>query len=123
MKNLINIVFFMMMFVAGQVQATGYDTDYLEIQQIGCHQYNGECWVLLGPTYDSIDTINGEDVTCSSPDVRWNSLKTTNGRAMLAMLMSTWIAKQRVSLYISGCYRADDGNLRSTFGWINLKAP
>lgn len=114
MKTMLGLALIIMMLMMGQT-INAEETGYREVVAIGCHSYDGECYIsLAGDTF-------GSDYGCADTQARWNSLTTKNGRAILAMLTSAFIAGKYVDIYVDGCYERADGGIWPQLGWILVK--
>jgi hypothetical protein len=91
---------------------------YQRIIGLGCHAYDGECYVTLeGPAYGP--------KKCSATQARWNIHDTLNGRAILALLTSAKMSGEWVYIHSFDCFSdIYPGRPKvPRVGFINIKNP
>lgn len=70
------------------------------VLSVGCHQFNGTCFVSLdGPPI-------GASLGCggfSSNECRWDNADTAHGRRTYAPALAAFLAGRRVSVTVDGC--------------------
>lgn len=80
-----------------------------EILDMGCHLNDNTCYV----------TLSGEAVGpegCKAINVRWNESSTANGKNILALLTTAFVAEKNVKLRITdSCY-----GIYPTFDYITI---
>ncbi|MFW2013265.1 hypothetical protein [Acinetobacter bereziniae] len=106
----------MLLFVLMTISFTSFaaeDVSNRKIIDIGCHSVDGTCFVTL------TGTPFGANENCfytSTNEFRFES-STTNGKRTYASLLSAFLAKKTVDIYISGC--SSDG--RPTLMWFHIR--
>lgn len=75
------------------------DVSNRKIIDIGCHTWDDTCFVTVtGPSFGA----NENCLYTSTNEFRFSS-STTNGKRTYASLLSAFLAKKTVDIYISGC--------------------
>ncbi len=114
MKIFFSAVLTIVVLMIGQT-ANAEETGFREVLDIGCHSYDGECYISL------VGDVFGSEHGCASIQARWNSLATKNGRAILAILTSAFIAGKYVNIYVNECYESVGGGIFPQVGWILVR--
>lgn len=79
-------------------EAQGYNTGPVTITQIGCQTTNTTCYVYYsGPAVGPPG--------CDAAQVRWDTVNTPNGAAILAQLTAAYVAGKQVTFAIdNNCF-------------------
>jgi hypothetical protein len=73
-----------------------------KIVDIGCHAYNGICYVQLdGPAFGS--TLNCSSPASSTNQFRFDNADSVNGKRAFAALYAAFLTKKEIDVYLSGC--------------------
>ncbi|ENU59642.1 hypothetical protein [Acinetobacter guillouiae] len=77
----------------------GENVSNRKIIDIGCHTWDDTCFITLsGPPFGSNENCTDRPIN----ELRFPS-STTNGKRTYASLLSAFLAKKTVDIYISGC--------------------
>lgn len=91
------------MCLLGQRARAGEETGYQTIVDIGCHSYNGVCYVTLsgGSTFGANEPCRAG--LGATNQARWDNADQPSGQRTFAALYGAFLAGRKVMLYIAGC--------------------